>query len=143
MKENSLTSRLGDFTHRLKVDARYISGEAFKSIVKFGLLGFSILYLSEQNGCNDSLRTKSAMEFHSDTNRIKTVVRVSEDWYAMHSNPLVQREVVFSDSSKTVLHYRVAAHMPFKSWIDGEEFKPKPGEQYELTNNNTLVQRIR
>ena len=137
--KTNLSERISDFLWRF--GTRYV------------LPAYMLVFLASHNGCMDSYRTKSAARnLQKPSNPIKTVAVVREEWrdnseWAAFSaamggggyNPRVIRRVIFKDGSITTLDYRVMAHQPFRRWISGEEFDPKPGEQYEVTRYNTIV----
>ena len=103
------------------------------------------------NGCMDSGRTRLSAKLHDSSNPIKAVKSVSEEWTGTEVatptmdgyNPRVKRNVVFEDGSKTTLLYHTLAWEPFRTWMGGEKFEPKPGEQYEVTTSNELVRKVR
>ena len=147
-------------THSLKDKLKNIGNEIVGFIPKgIGILalGYAFVTCADQNGINDSLRTKVARKYHNPENPIKVVRNVGETWsdnklYVPDGtgfNPLVKRRVIFEDGSETNLRYRTLAWSPFKRWLAGEEFNPQPGEKYEVTTNdnweyrsNSLVQKV-
>jgi hypothetical protein len=119
---------------------------------RYVLPAYILVSLASHNGCMDSRRTKNARYLQKPSNPTKTVAIVTEEWrdnseWAAFSaamggggyNPRVIRTVIFDDGSTTTLDYRVMAHQPFRRWISGEEFDPKPGEKYEVTRYNTIA----
>ncbi len=113
----------------------------------FVLLGlYACAKTIDGNGLGDSMRTKSANDYHNKSNPVKVVAKVEEEWNdnTIYSpdmtgfNPVVDRTITFEDGTKTSLHYRTLAWQPFKEWVSGEEFKPQVGERYEVTSGGIL-----
>ena len=117
----------------------------------FGLGAYLLFHLTSNNGLLDSNRTKETGYLNKPSNQVKQVVHVDEEWrdnkiYSLDLtgyNPKVIRHVQFSDGTETTLNYRTLAWQPFRKWMSGEEFEPKKGEQYEVTQNNAIVKKIR
>ncbi len=138
-------------TTRIKEGAQEAIGRTLMFIPKLGFalfLVYSCARTIDGNGLGDSLRTKSANDYHNDNNPVKTVAKVEEKWYdnEVYSidltgfNPLVIRQITFDDETTTSLRYRTLAHQPFRRWIVGEEFNPQVGERYEVTSSGILRQ---
>lgn len=125
--------------------------ESFRlgNILKIGVGGYVVFSLLSSNGCLDSKRTNQALRYYEDSTdtSTKTVSRVltktnlhksSSIWM----NPEVSRDVLFDDGSRAFLNYRTHSWQPFMSWINGDEFRPQPGETYEVTKNNQFVRKV-
>ena len=114
------------------------------------IIGGSILFnLMSANGCFDSNRTKEALRFYENRQRnvTKTVSDVEEEFDPCYNsstwiNPRVTREVEFDDGTEITLSYRTHTWQPIRRWINGEEFSPKVGEKYEVTDHNQLVRKL-
>ncbi len=124
---------------------------ALKKLIVIAAGGYILGTTLYANGCMDSERTGSAERIlHDDSNLVKAVKSVSEEWSGIDMlsptldgyNPCVKRTVIFEDESRTTLVYHTLAWEPFKTWLNGRQFKPKVGEKYEVTGLNSLVRKI-
>ena len=127
-------------------------GQTVRDLAPLVLTGYVIFNLGSANGCFDSERAIEAAKRHDAENPIKTVASVEEKWYdnsalgyfsAMMGgagyNPRVIRTVTFDDGSEASLDYRTAAWQPMRRSLAGKEFKPQPGEQYEVVPGDDEV----
>ena len=118
-------------------------------LAKYAIGGYFLFNLMSANGCFDSNRTREALRFYE--NRQGNVTRIvsnveeevdpgynSSTWI----NPRVTREVEFDDGTKIILSYRTQTWQSIRKLINGEEFSPKVGERYEVTDHNQLVRKL-
>jgi len=144
---NKLTQKIKDIGNRT-IDFVYGTTKKAIPILLGSYIYFSLL---SHNGCMDSDREERAARKHHINNPIRTVESVEETWkdnnpYCFISgagyNPRVIRNITFEDGSTTRLDYRTAAHQPYRRWLRGNEFNPKPNERFEVDPNNRLVRKV-
>jgi len=90
-------------------------------------------------GSVDSLRSIESMKYFNLKNPVKIVKSVDEKIRCNTNTwqPVIYRDVKFEDSSGLTLRYH-------HHWIlekKGNMFDPKPGEKYEIFNNQIIMQR--
>ena len=125
--------------------------DAFRpmQLAKYAIGGYILFNLMSAHSCFDSNRIKEALRFCENRhgNVTKTVSNVEEEFDPGYNsstwiNPKVTREVRFEDGTEITLSYRTHTWQPIRRWINGEEFSPKAGEKYEVTDHNQLVRKL-
>lgn len=118
-------------------------------LVKYAIGTYILFNVASGNGCFDANRTKEALRSYANHqgNVVKIVSNVEEKLDMGYNsstwiNPKVTREIDFDDRTETTLSYRTHVWQPLRKWVNGEEFSPKVGEKYEVTDHNQLVRRV-
>ncbi len=109
-----------------------------RNLIIGGICGYVLAINLDACGTMDSPRTIEASRLEAvDIKSIKSVEEILDD----PLNPRVRRYIEFDDGTKTTLRYMTKAWSFIRDPFQVDMFAPNIGEEYWVTEHNTIVKR--